>query len=438
MKNRLFLNFIIYLFPILAFANQNTTSPKNSKISDQGEYTLIVEGFDWGAAVSKVVLSIEDSISTTSGSDYKVEVERKTNCRVLSPEEAKGELKVLYTYLSDEKGNRIEKGSHLTLVLYVAPFEFLNSPIMYFGGNPACNGNRWVDFQLRITESKTHKSWNKESNRIIPLVDEFDLSGQFQHKDIKLTYAHFTPTKQKKKSPLIIWLHGAGEGGTDPSIALLANRAANYASPEIQRYFKGAYVLVPQTPTFWMDNGNSQYTVGEVNDKYNESLIELIKNFVTKHPQIDQDRIYVGGCSNGGYMTLKLILENPNFFAAGFPSALAYHTKHISDQQLETIKDVPMWFIHSKDDPVCLADETVTPFYHRLKKAKASNVHFSLFDHVVDITNQFGGKDFHYHGHFSWIYSHANKCQLDFDGLPVLENGQPVTLMGWMANQVKK
>lgn len=438
MINRLFLISIIYLLPTLAIANQNIVSNKNIQSKDQGEYTLIIEGFDWGAAVSKVILSMKDSINTTSGNDFTVEVERKTTCRTLSPEEATGELKVLYAYRSDEKGKRFEKGKFLTLVLYVAPFEFLNSPIMYFGGNPACNGNRWVDFQLNITETKSNKIWNKEKNRIIPLVDEFDLSGQFQHKEIKLTYAHFTPKKQKKKSPLIIWLHGAGEGGTDPSIALLANRAANYASPEIQRYFNGAFVLVPQTTTFWMDNGKGQYTVGEVNDKYNESLIALIKDFVTKHPQIDQNRIYVGGCSNGGYMTLKLILENPKYFAAGFPSALAYHTKHISDQQLEKIKNVPIWFIHSKDDPVCLADETATPFYHRLKKAKAKNVHYSLFDHVIDITNQFGGKDFHYHGHFSWIYSHANKCQLDFDGQPVMENGQPVTLMGWMAKQSNK
>ncbi len=435
MKNLPILILLIFLLPTIAMSNnQQTTSKVNQKITN-GEYTLVVEGFDWGAAASKIILSLDDSISTVDSKNYHVDVKRGTTCQELNPAEANGKLKVLLAYVSDDKAKRVDKGNHLTLVLYTAPFESINSPIMYFGGNPICNGNQWVDFQLTITNKSNSHIWNKEKNRIIPLVDKFDLSGRFTNKDIQLTYADYVPPHSEKKSPLIIWLHGAGEGGTDPSIALLANRAANYASPEIQAYFGGAYVLVPQTPSFWMDNGEGKYTTGEVNDKYNESLMELIKDYVKRNPQVDDNRIYVGGCSNGGYMTLKLILLHPEYFAAGFPSALAYQAKHITNEQIQTIKNVPIWFIHSKDDPVCPVEETVVPVYKRLVKANAKNTHLSLFDHVVDISNQFGGNDFHYHGHFSWIYSHTNKCQLDYDGTPVLSNGNPVTLMGWMARQ---
>jgi predicted peptidase len=70
-----------------------------------------------------------------------------------------------------------------------------------------------------------------------------------------MSYAYFSPKEKQDKYPLIIWLHGGGEGGTDPTVPLLANRAANYASDEIQQYFGGAYVLVPQSPTRWMDSG---------------------------------------------------------------------------------------------------------------------------------------------------------------------------------------
>jgi len=217
----------------------------------------------------------------------------------------------------------------------------------------------------------------------------------------------------------------------------LANRATNYASPEMQAYFGGAYVLVPQSPTMWMDGGNRQYTRGEKNDIYNESLMALIKDYVKQNPNIDEDRIYVGGCSNGGYMTLKLLMLHPDYFAAAFPSALAYHAKNLTDADVERIKDLPIWFIHSADDPTTVASETVIPTYEKLMAAGAENVHLSMFDHVVDITNQFGGEDFHYMGHFSWIYSHANKCQLDYDGKPVKVDGQPVTLMGWLARQSK-
>lgn len=403
--------------------------------SNNGSYTLVVEGFDWGAATSKVILALDENISGVEGEYFEVFVKRSSTCAELSAEEASGQLKVLYAYVSDAKAQRVKEGKHITLVLYAAPFEPLGSPIKYFFSKPDCPGNVWIDFNLTIFNRATHQIWDKEQDRIIPLIDEFDLSGSFTHNDITLTYASFAPKLSAEKRPLLIWLHGGGEGGTDTSIPLLANRAANYAAPEIQSYFGGAYVLVPQSPTFWMDNGKGQYTRGEANDMYNESLMALIKDFVEQNPNIDEDRIYVGGCSNGGYMSLKLILLHPDYFAAAFPSALAYHGKNLTDKDVARIKDLPIWFIHSEDDPVTKAAETVIPTYQKLIKAGANNVHLSFFEHVVDITNQFGGATFHYNGHFSWVYSHTNKCQLDYDGTPVTIDGQPVTLMGWLARQ---
>lgn len=440
-----------YLFNILIIGCLATISCANTNLSENlipkstntetevvnGNYTLVVEGYDWGAAACKVILSGVEGTTSATAANFKVIVNKSTPCADLKPEEATGELKVMYTYHSDAEGNRDAAGTHLTLALYVAPFEQMNSPIKYFFGNPKCNGNNWIDFKLTITNDATQQTWNNETNRIIPMVDEFDLSGSFSHKEIDLTYASFAPKSTIGKRPLIIWLHGGGEGGTDITIPLLANRATNYASQEMQAYFEGAHVLVPQAPTMWMDKGNRQYTRGEVNDIYNESLMALIENYVSRHPSIDQNRIYVGGCSNGGYMSLKLLLLYPNYFAAAFPSALAYHAEHLTDADIESIKDIPIWFIHSKDDPVTVANQTVIPTYQRLIDAGAKNVHLSLFDHVIDITNQFGGEDFHYNGHFSWIYSHANKCQLDYDGNPVKADEQPVTLMGWLARQTR-
>lgn len=270
----------------------------------------------------------------------------------------------------------------------------------------------------------------------MPLIDRFDLSGKFKYNDeLTLSYASYTPKTDSDKMPLIIWLHGGGEGGTDPSIPLIANRAANYASDEIQTYFGGAYVLSPQSPTFWMDDGNGGYARGDKNDRYNEALMALIKTFIANNPKIDTDRIYVGGCSNGGYMTLKLLLRHPDFFAAAFPSALAYYAEFVTDEQIENIKDLPIWFIHSKDDGTTLPDQTVVPVYKRLITAGAKDVHFSYYDHVVDITGFFGGEDYHYPGHWSWIYGHANVANFDYDGKPVTIDGRPVTIMEWLATK---
>jgi len=353
-----------------------------NKTRETGTYTLIVEGYDWGPGASKVVLSLDETVSSVNKEDYSITVMKKAECKETKTEVETGERTILYAYVSDEKGKKVAEGNHLTLSLLVAPNLAISSPMQYV---MQCNRNVWADYRLRIKDSSSSKIWNQEASRIHPLVDKFDLSGKFvSDTNIALTYADYTPSSLQEKTPLIIWLHGGG---------------------------------------------------GEVNDMYNESLMALIKDYVAKHPNIDTDRIYLGGCSNGGYMSLKLMLLHPDYFAASFPSALAYHTKYITDKQIASIKDIPIWFIHSKDDPVTKANETVVPVYKRLIAAGAKNVHFSDYDHVVDITGFFGGEDYNYLGHFSWIYSHANHARLDYDGQAVRVEEKPVTLMEWLAAQ---
>lgn len=396
----------------------------------QNPYTLVVEGFDWGPAVNKVVLSKAEADLSTDPSVYKVYATRTSDLSEDPIMPANGERSVLSAYNSDAKGNFKEEGTYVTLNLAVAPSIRVGSPFQYMRGY----GNVWVDYKLSVTNTATLEVWDQEKDRVMPLIDEFDLDARFSHSGISLTYAAFTPKTAQEKKPLIIWLHGGGEGGTDTTVPLLGNRAANYASPEIQDYFGGAYVLVPQTPTRWMDSGDGS-TSGQVNDIYFEALKALFDDFVAKHPDVDTDRIYVGGCSNGGYMSLKLIVEYPDYFAGAYISALAYRGVYLTDEQVKSIRKVPIWFVHSKDDGTTVADQTAIPVYEKLIAGGAKNVHLTMYDHVVDITGLLGGEDYHYPGHWSWIYSHANKAQRDYDGSPVLVDGMPVTIMQWLAAQ---
>lgn len=430
-------NYLIFIaFLLVGFFTKSALAQEDTSAAT-GEYTAIVEGYDWGPAVSKAVLSLDETVTSANYQDYSVAVERKTECVDLPAEQASGERRVVYAYVSDAEGNVAPEGEHVTLVMEVAPNNPLGSPIQYSRG-AGCSGNNWIDYRMTITDSASGQTWNTEADRIIPLVDQFDLSGRYTYGDsLTLSYASYTPENSSGKSPLIIWLHGGGEGGTDPSIPLIANRAANYASDEIQTLFGGAYVLVPQAPTRWMDTGQGGSTSGQTNDMYNEPLMALIQDYLDDNPNVDQDRIYVGGCSNGGYMTFKLLLLHPDFFAAAFPSALAYRSPNISEEQIESVKNVPIWFVHSRDDSTTVANNTVVPVYDRLKAAGAENVYFSFYDHVVDITGFFGGEDFHYPGHWSWIYCHANECRRDVDGTPVMLDGRPTTIMEWLAAQRK-
>ncbi|MFS4417748.1 prolyl oligopeptidase family serine peptidase [Maribacter sp. 2307ULW6-5] len=399
-------------------------------------YTLVVEGFDWGPGANKVILPWEGTLAQAKASDFSVTAYKTAAGTTLPKAEAEGPRKVVHAYVSDEEGRAIPKGKHLTLVLFVSPLEAISSPMKYLTENGR-GINKWVKYQLKIRHLPSKREWNTEGRRLRPQIDRFDLSGTFSLGKTKLTYAHFVPEERSGKKPLIIWLHGGGEGGTDPSIALAANKATNYASPEIQAIFNGAHVLVPQTPTFWMQNAQGRYTRGKENDIYNEALMELIKMYVENHPNIDTRKIYIGGCSNGGYMSLKLVLRHPHYFAAAYISALAYEARHITDAQIASIAHVPIWFIHAKDDTVTPPEDTVVPLYKRLRDAGATKTHFSYYDHVVDLSGLFGGADFHYNGHLSWIYSHSNHAHLDFNGGPVMAEGRPVNLLQWMALQQK-
>ncbi|WP_075350905.1 prolyl oligopeptidase family serine peptidase [Algoriphagus marinus] len=428
MKKYLFL--LLYL-PFLSFAQANSI-----EFQAPQTYHLIIEGFDWGPAANKVVIKMNQSIKEVNASDFEIYVNRSSDIGEIPAGHKAGKRSVILGYPSDEFGNRVTEGSYATLVLAVSPVMPLGSPIQYMRTGSR-GGNFWIDYQMTILDTKTGNIWNEESGRSRPIVDDFALEGKFTKDNTTLTFAAFTPKSSPEKAPLIIWLHGGGEGGSDPTIALMGNKAFNYASPEIQMLFGGAYVLVPQAPTFWMQAAEGM-TRGQTNDIYNEALFGLIQDYVAKNPKIDPTRIYVGGCSNGGYMSLKLILEHPDYFAAGFISALAYGNEFISDSQLQKIKNVPMWFIHSKDDQTTKPADTVVPLFDRLKKAGAKNVHFSFYDHVTDITGFYGGDDYYYSGHWSWIYSHSNMARTELDGSPVLLDGRPVTIMEWMAAQRKK
>ncbi len=411
------------LFALLAFC---------SYAKPTGTYKIVVEGFDWGAGVNKVILALNDTTSKVNAADYTVFASRKSSTGPIADPDNKRDI--VTAYVSDEIGSRVKTGKNITLVLSVGPQIAISSPFQY----QRSKGNVWVDYSLTIVQTKSGQVWDTSTGKIMPLVDQFDLTGKYTYSDkLTMSYATFTPKVKKDKAPLIIWLHGGGEGGTDPTVPLLGNKAANYAAEGIQSIFEGAYVLSPQCPGAWMHNTQGVGTQGKDNDIYNEGLMALIKDYVKANPGIDASRIYVGGCSNGGYMALKLIFLYPDYFAAGYISALAYKSEYISDSDIQKIKNVPIWFVHSKDDKTTVPDLTVVPVFDRLRKAGAKNVHFTYYDQVNDITNFYGGKGFQYNGHWSWVYLHENLPRTDLDGSPVRVNGKPVTIMEWLAAQKK-
>lgn len=226
--------------------------------------------------------------------------------------------------------------------------------------------------------------------------------------DVTLTYASYEPWSLKGDgvaNPLVIWLHGGGEGGVDVSITLLGNEVVALIRPEIQSHFTteggkdGAYVLSVQCPTMWMGTSKG-FGHGEYPSLYADVLKSCIDEFVDQHPDIDRNRIYVGGCSNGGFMTMHMLLRNPKYFAAAYPTCEAYMDQYISDHEIKMLAEENIWFVQSFDDTTVAAATHCIPTFQRLVKAGAQNVWMSMFESVVGMDDP----GMPIMGHFAWCY----------------------------------
>jgi predicted peptidase len=222
-----------------------------------------------------------------------------------------------------------------------------------------------------------------------------------------------TPSSRHGRRPLIVWLHGGGEGASlpdnyyDNETTLRANRGAlGFATRGAQQIFNGAYVVAPQSTSAWLQDG-----------PHFAPLIHEIIRDVVRRRFVDPERIYVAGCSNGGYMSLKMTTVYPTLFAASVPICgvvtplQAGDPPMVPDAELAGI-GTPTWLVASRDDT------TVNP--------QANTVHahdlipgslMTLYDHVVWNGYQFPG-------HWSWIYVARNDPSV-----------QGTHIWQWMAQQ---
>lgn len=163
---------------------------------------------------------------------------------------------------------------------------------------------------------------------------------------VTLDYLLFLPQDYKPRSPkrwpLILFLHGAGERGTNVWLV------AKHGPPKI---VKGKpdfpfIVVSPQCPPrqWWTP----------------ESVLALLENVTGKY-KVDPQRIYLTGLSMGGYGTWSLGLAHPERFAAIAPICGGGEPLGIEmsqGQHRQTLKNLPVWVFHGAKDPVVKLEES--------------------------------------------------------------------------------
>ena len=173
--------------------------------------------------------------------------------------------------------------------------------------------------------------------------------------------------KSEKTWPLILFLHGAGERGTDVWKAAV-HGPSKYAAQHPEFPFILVAPLCPE---------------GEVWSS--EVLLELLDEVMTKN-KVDVKRVYLTGLSMGGYGTWSLGLAHADKFAAIAPICgggerievlLAAHG-YSGPVKIQNLRSLPIWVFHGAKDPVVPIEESER-MVKALKEAKCEEVKFTVY-----------------------------------------------------------
>lgn len=357
------------------------------------QFDIIGEVFDYGPQTTEIIINFnkdleeqtldkETFIIIHEGKKRKIEKIRFINPKtlILELEHGQGKNEAAILELDDKSFHNVKK--NITYIL---------------------KQNKDIQLKDKTTIKKDKTTYTQRTLKIKG-VDKFNCGEKYG-----LKYRDYKPEKDEKKHPLIIWLHGAGEGGKSNVTQILANKGGvAFIDEKTKKIFDNPYVLAPQSPTFWMKSFKvkDRELIGEKD--YTPDLVNLIKDYIAENDEIDKNRIYIGGCSMGGYQTFKILTYAPNLFAASFISCPAYQP---SEKELEKIKTIPIWLVHASEDTT-VPVEYSRKIYNFLKNNNSDTVYTEYKDVILD-----GNK---YDAHASYFYTLNNKPK-DINGIHIFQ-----------------
>ena len=184
---------------------------------------------------------------------------------------------------------------------------------------------------------------------------------------LEIPYRLFsTKNKKNEKTPLIIFLHGRGDRGTDNDAktyheaGIIVNKNS-LLTKEMQAKYP-CHILVPQCSdkteneewAKWIGNSpktpfkglgkDGSYSMNYYPSASGEATLELIEELI-KNKNIDKNRVYIIGLSMGGFGTWEFTARKPYLFAAAVPMA-----GYSDPSQIKKIKHIPFWIFHGEID----------------------------------------------------------------------------------------
>ena len=166
-----------------------------------------------------------------------------------------------------------------------------------------------------------------------PEVKAKPLAKHFEQKGLPhaLDYLAYLPSSYDKdtakKWPLVIFLHGSGERGSQLNLV-----RKNGLPFELDRRGDTPYVMIaPQCPA---------------NERWNVTVLDALLTDLLKTYRVDEKRVVVTGLSLGGFGSWAWSCEHPERFAGVIPVCGG-----IDPAKTVSLKGMPIWAFHGDADP---------------------------------------------------------------------------------------
>ena len=173
-----------------------------------------------------------------------------------------------------------------------------------------------------------------------------------------------------KQWPLVMFLHGVGERGSD------LEKVKAHGLPKLADKQDFPFIIVsPQCPDrIWWDHPVQI-----------ETLNALLDQIIASYP-VDPDRVYLTGLSMGGFGTWAFATAHPDKFAAIAPICGGGNPHNV-----DGLAKLPIWVFHGDNDkvvPISESQEMVDAI-----KRKGGDIKFTVYPGV---------------GHDSWTETYNN------------------------------
>jgi poly(3-hydroxybutyrate) depolymerase len=170
-------------------------------------------------------------------------------------------------------------------------------------------------------------------------IDDF-IPLTYENGTDSIPYRLFIPTNYSAATnyPLVLFLHGSGERGTNNDTQFNENGALVFITNQTQY---PSFMVAPEC------SPDDRWT----NSNIRELLFDLVGSLQQEF-SIDADRIYITGLSMGGEGTWDQIVNYPGFYAAAVSMSAGY----MGTAPITNLANIPIWDFHAANDDVNSVD----------------------------------------------------------------------------------